>query len=68
MILVALWSCGGNDNNTANEAPATENPSAIDTTQHPTGITSGSVISTDTAAMTPPDNTRTATDTGKKKD
>ena len=27
------------------------NPSAIDTTQHPTGITNGNVISTDTAAM-----------------
>lgn len=42
-LSLLVVSCGNNSN--------TENPSAIDTTQHPTGITNSNVISTDTAAM-----------------
>lgn len=45
-LVVVAGSCG-------NEAgsEAAEKPSAIDTTQHGTGITNQNVISTDTAAM-----------------
>lgn len=47
LALVALLeSCGKQGT-----GEATENPSAIDTTQHGTGITNQNVISTDTAAM-----------------
>jgi hypothetical protein len=56
-LLIALASCGSSpsDNNavagdTTNNAGLT-NPTAIDTTKHPTGMDNSSVISTDTAAM-----------------
>lgn len=47
--LIAVVSC----NNSNQPDTAADNPSAIDdtTSQHPTGITSGSVISTDTSKM-----------------
>lgn len=45
LCLMVLIACG--DEKTED----TSTPSAIDTTQHPNGVTSGSVISTDTAAM-----------------
>lgn len=54
--LFFLYSCSGNssgnagDNNAADSAGLT-NPTAIDTTKHPTGMDNSSVISTDTAAM-----------------
>jgi hypothetical protein len=74
MIVLALFSCnsGGNENNTGTEggpSPATENPSAIEdsSTQHPTGITNQNVISTDTSAMTPPDNTEGGNNAGTEK-
>jgi hypothetical protein len=41
-------SAGGGD--TTSESGLT-NPTAIDTTKHPTGVDNSSVISTDTAAM-----------------
>lgn len=47
LALVALLESCGNEGT----GEATENPSAIDTTQHGTGITNQNVISTDTAAM-----------------
>ena len=40
-----------NSNDSAGSAP-----SAIDTVQHPNGMTNGSVISRDTAAMATPDS------------
>ena len=56
-LLVALTSCGGSlsDNNeaagdTTNNTGLT-NPTAIDTTKHPSGVDNSNVISTDTAAM-----------------
>ena len=45
-LAVLVGSCGNEGS-----GEATENPSAIDTTQHGTGITNQNVISTDTAAM-----------------
>ena len=63
-ILLALLACGdgGAENNRANDEGTRDSvnstPSAIDTTQHPNGITSGSVISTDTAAMRADTNAR----------
>jgi len=57
LLLIALNSCGGDstDNNgvagdTTNNAGLT-NPTAIDTTKHPSGVDNSNVISTDTAAM-----------------
>jgi hypothetical protein len=56
-LLFVLASCNSNtsnsnaaNNDTASNAELT-NPSAVDTTKHPDGMTNGSVISTDTAAM-----------------
>lgn len=52
-LLCAFLACGDSngvdDDNQIDSVTST--PSAIDTAQHPNGITSGSVISTDTAAM-----------------
>lgn len=52
VLLTALYSCGGSSsgNNTTDSTGLT-NPTAIDTTKHPTGVDNSSVISTDTAAM-----------------
>ncbi len=56
-LFIALSSCNGNssDNNAANgnttDSTGLTNPTAIDTTKHPTGVDNSSVISTDTAAM-----------------
>ena len=57
LLLIALNSCGGNssDNNsvagdTTNSTGLT-NPTAIDTTKHPSGVDNSNVISTDTPAM-----------------
>jgi hypothetical protein len=59
MLFIAITSCGGNssDNDATNTTGNTTdtggltNPTAIDTTKHPTGMDNSSVISTDTAAM-----------------
>lgn len=49
-----IVSCGNDANNSSSDTST--NPSAIDsTTLHPDGTTNGSVISTDTSAMS--DNT-----------
>jgi hypothetical protein len=50
-VVIALFSCA--DNNANESGTKTEtNPSAIDSkTQHPNGVTNGSVMSTDTGAM-----------------
>lgn len=57
-LLIVLSSCNSNGSSESNMATGDTtdkagmtNPSAIDTTVHPNGITNGSVISTDTAAM-----------------
>jgi len=48
-------SCGDSneqgDGSHHDGSDASSTPSAIDTVQHPNGVTGGSVISTDTAAM-----------------
>lgn len=57
-LFLVLLACG--DRSGTDEAADSQDnlsdsirstPSAIDTVQHPNGVTSGSVISTDTAAM-----------------
>jgi hypothetical protein len=52
-LFLIMMSCGNSGNNVPGTTDTGEsaNPSAIDTTQHPNGMTSGSVISTDTASM-----------------
>ena len=53
-MFILLLSCNNAANDEASTGDSTtlnNTPSAIDTTQHPNGITSGSVISTDTASM-----------------
>lgn len=53
-IAILLFSCGNAGNETTGSGDSTSitnTPSAIDTTQHPNGMTNGSVISTDTASM-----------------
>jgi len=54
---MALLSCNdqNNNNNTTPEGTKT-NAAANDSTPHPDGMTNGSVISTDTAAMKPLDS------------
>jgi len=47
LVLLCLLACNSSNNENTKEAPA-----AIEnTTQHPNGITGGSVISRDTSAM-----------------
>jgi hypothetical protein len=59
LIGALIWfclSCGENANDDANLN--SESPGALDsTTKHPNGVTSGSVISTDTGAMRVVDST-----------
>lgn len=56
-LFIALSSCGGGSsgNNAAagndTDTAGLTNPTAIDTTKHPTGMDNSNVISTDTAAM-----------------
>lgn len=56
-LFIVLTSCGNStgDNDAANgnstDSAGLTNPSAIDTTKHPTGMDNSSAISTDTAAM-----------------
>ena len=57
VLFIAMTSCGSSssDNNatTGNntDSAGLTNPTAIDTTKHPTGMDNSNVISTDTAAM-----------------
>lgn len=65
-LLIALASCNGNTSKESTSGDTTKkagltNPSAIDTTEHPNGITNGDVISTDTSAM----NVQKSIDKGK---
>ncbi len=49
-LFLVMMSCNNpSDNGNGTDTTGTTNPSAIDTTQHPNGMTNGSVISTDTA-------------------
>ena len=57
VLFIAMSSCSGSSSgnnadtgNTTDTAGLT-NPTAIDTTKHPTGMDNSNVISTDTAAM-----------------
>lgn len=50
-MVIASCNNAGDTNANSTVADSGQNPSAIDTTQHPNGLTNGSVISTDTAAM-----------------
>lgn len=51
---VIISGCTDNKSKSGSSAGTDSNntSSAIDTTQHPNGVTTGSVISTDTSAMT----------------
>ena len=51
LLVSTMVSCGNNSGESGTSTGTDNNPSAIDTTQHPNGVTSGSVISTDTSAM-----------------
>ena len=64
-IFFAATACDSHtsEQNT-NDGVGKTNPSAIDTTQHATGITNQNVISTDTAAMNVENVTKDST--GKK--
>lgn len=56
-FLLAMLACSDGDGVESGDgsnhsmADSASTPSAIDTMQHPNGVTSGSVISRDTAAM-----------------
>ncbi len=72
VLFIALNSCGGSsDDNAANgnttDSAGLTNPTAIDTTKHPTGMDNSSVISTDTAAMNV-QNSYKKIDSGQKKE
>lgn len=55
VLFVALYSCNGSSSdsaaNNSTDSAGLTNPTAIDTTKHPSGVDNSSVISTDTAAM-----------------
>ena len=57
VLIIAISSCSGSSSgNNADAGNTTDtsgltNPTAIDTTKHPTGMDNSNVISTDTAAM-----------------
>lgn len=51
-LLLAMLGCNDGGNATGTTGETGENPSAMDTTKHPDGTINGSVISTDTDAMT----------------
>jgi hypothetical protein len=55
VVCMALFSCGNQNNNgdAATLDGTKTNAAANDSTSHPDGMTNGSVISTDTAAMKP---------------
>ncbi len=72
-LFITLASCSSNSsNNDATTGNTTDsagltNPTAIDTTKHPTGMDNSSAISTDTAAMNT-SNAYKKLDTAKKKE
>ena len=57
VLFIAISSCSGSssgnnaDTNNNTDTAGLTNPTAIDTTKHPTGMDNSNVISTDTAAM-----------------
>lgn len=72
VFFITIASCNGTTDNNAATGDTTNNtgltnPSAIDTTQHPNGITTGDVISTDTAAMNTQNSINKAKTAIKKK-
>jgi hypothetical protein len=63
IVALALVACGDGEGGEQHEGHdtsggAVSTPSAIDTAQHPNGMTNGSVISRDTAAMKADTNLR----------
>jgi hypothetical protein len=64
IVALALVACGNGEGGEQHEGghdtsgSAMSTPSAIDTAQHPNGMTNGSVISRDTAAMKADTNLR----------
>ena len=51
-LVILMMSCNNSGQNTnTRDTTGNTNPTAIDTTQHPNGMTNGNVISTDTASM-----------------
>ena len=57
VLFIAISSCSGSssghnaDTGNTTDTSGLTNPTAIDTTKHPTGMDNSNVISTDTAAM-----------------
>ena len=56
VLFIAISSCSGSSSGNGDTGNTTDtsgltNPTAIDTTKHPTGMDNSNVISTDTAAM-----------------
>ncbi len=72
-IFISLTSCNSNGNSGSNavtgdttNSTGLTNPSAIDTTKHPSGVDNSDVISTDTAAMNTQNAINKAKAAGKK--
>ncbi|MDB5248822.1 MAG: hypothetical protein JWQ40_3216 [Segetibacter sp.] len=71
-LFIVLSACGGNSTEEATDANTTDsvgltNPTAIDTTKHPSGLDNSNVISTDTAAMNTQNSINKAKAAEKKK-
>ena len=69
ILLFAITSCNNNAGNTGGnntENGGLTNPTAIDTTKHPSGMENSSVISTDTAAMNVQNSINKAKEAAKK--
>jgi hypothetical protein len=67
-IFFAVAACNSETSeHNSNDGVGKTNPSAIDTTQHATGITNQNVISTDTAAMKANNASANQKDSNKKK-
>jgi hypothetical protein len=69
ILLLAITSCNSNAGNTGEnntENGGLTNPTAIDTTKHPSGMENSSVISTDTAAMNVQNSINKAKEAEKK--
>jgi hypothetical protein len=68
-LFIGLSACnsGGSAANDTDSGGLT-NPTAIDTTKHPSGMENSSVISTDTAAMNMQNSLKKAKEAEKKKE
>lgn len=71
-VFLLLSSCSNSTTNDEAKSNSTDsggltNPTAIDTTKHPSGVDNSSVISTDTAAMNVQNSIRKADSVAKQK-